>query len=460
MENLRGDLAKNMDEKQRLDHKLSDKARRAFNQLNEEWSYDMAPEYRIELNSEKMDMAHDALEQCLKRLILRTGKVSDIIREHGLQNVFRRLREFDTETANRLEAAYKAALDFYRVKPEVLPEIHGSLERYFDFAGSGELYTKRKYLSLEGYEKEYDLSYHEKRTNLVTAMIHAELLYACEWVLRGRESAINVNTRVEGIIGRYLLQPIGNDVERKRAIENWCACVNETGSFAEVLIKERSKGVSGNPIAQETCEWLLVQRFTEAKDWAIQYVLQRANTILQGSIKTELKPEISTPTETSPVLSVNSPSGVFLGNIIELWDGTYQTYPVHGGMNVFVEDKKTAIACLVQETSTQVMVDGRDVTAAITVVGQDHRKFISDMSNYVPSYPQFGSTESYKLQLWDGNHGFAAGESVMLRICKLDCAGIDLYLKGVVQQINEGEITVQGRDGFAECHKLGGQELV
>ena len=420
----------------------------------------MAPEYRVELNSEIMDMAHDALEQCLKRLILRTGKVSDIIREHGLQKIFQRLREVDTETANRLEAAHKAALKFYRVKPEVLPEIHGSLERYFDFAGSGELYLKRKYLSLEGYGKDADLSYHEQRTNLVTAMIHAELLYACEWSLLGQESAVNVNTRVERIIESYPFQLIGDYVERKPEIENWIACVNETGSFAEALINERRKGTCGNPIAREICEWLLVQYFTEAKDWAIKYVLQRAETVQQGSVKTELKPVISTHTKTSRNLSVNSPSGVRLGSVIELWDGTYRTWPVHDRVRVFVEDEKTAVACLTQETSTQVLVDGRDVTAPITVVGQDHRKFISDMSNYVPSYPQFGSTESYKLQLWDGNHGFAAGEAVMLRICKLDCAGIDLYLKGVVQQINGSEITVQGRDGFAECHKLGGQELV
>jgi len=420
----------------------------------------MAPEYRIELNSEKMDMAHDALEQCLKRLILRTDEAPGIIREHGLQKVFQRLREVDTEIADRLEAAYKAALKFYRVKPEVLPEIHGSLERYFDFAGSGELYIKRKYLSLEGYEKEYDWSYHGQHTNLVPAMIHAELLYACEWVLRGQESNVNVNTRAERIIGRYLFQPIGDDVERKRAIENWCACVNETGSFAEALIKERHKGTGGDPIAREICEWLCGEYLAGKKDWAIEYVLQRAETILQGSVKTELKPEISTPTETSRNLSVNSPSGVFLGGIIEVWDGTYQTWPAHGGMNVIVEDKKTAVAWLVQETSTQVLVDGRDVTAPITVVGQDHQEFMPDMSNYVPSSPQFGSTASYKLKLWDGNHGFAAGEAVMLRICRLDCAGIDLYLKGVVQQINESEITVQGKDGFAECHKLGGQELV
>ncbi len=449
-----------MDEKQLLDHKLAEKAHRAFGQLNEEWSYDEPPEYSIEINSDIMDMAHDALEQCLKRLILRTGKVSDIIREHGLQKVFQSLREVDTETANRLEAAYKAALDFYRVKPEVLPEIHGSLERYFDFAGSGELYIKRKYLSLEGYGKGADLSYHEQRTNLMTARIHAELLYVCDRMLCGQESVVNVNTRVERIIGSYLSQPIGNYVERKPAIDNWCACVNETGSFTEALLNELRKGTCGDPIARETCEWLREKYLVGEKDWAIEYVLQRAKTIPQGSIKTELKAVTSTHTETSRNLSVNSPSGVRLGYVIEIWDGTYQTLPTHRGMSVIVEDKKTAVAWLVQETSTQVLVDGRDVTAPITVVGQNHRKFIYNMSNYVPRSPQFGSTESYKLQLWDGNHGFAVGEAVMLRICRPDCAGIDLYLKGVVQQINGSEITVQGRDGFAKCHKLGGRELV
>ena len=449
-----------MDEKQRLDHKLAKKAHRAFGQLNEEWSYDSDSEYRVELNSEKMDIAHNALEQCLKRLILRTGKISGRISEHGLQKVFQRLREVDKETANRLEAAYKAALDFYRVKPEVLPEIHGSLERYFDFAGSGELYTKRKYLSLEGYEKEYDWSYHGQHTNLVPAMIHAELLYACEWVLRGQESAINVNTRVERIIGSYIFQPIGDDVERKRAIENWLACVNEARSFAEALVNELRKGTGGDPIAKEIYEQLRWQCLAGTKDWAIEYVLQRAETIPQGSVKTELKPEISTPTETSRNLSVNSPSGVFLGGIIEVWDGTYQTWPVHGGMNVIVEDKKTAVACLVQGSSTQVMVDGRDDIASITVVGQDHREFMPDMSNYVPRSPQFGSTESYKLQLWDGNHGFAAGEAVMLRICRPDCDGLDQFLKGVVQRINGSEITVQGGHGIAECHELGGRDLI
>ena len=449
-----------MNEKQRLDHKLADKARRAFSQLNEEWSYDSESEYRIELNSEKMDIAHNALEQCLKRLILRTGKVSGRISEHGLQKVFQRLREVDKETANRLEAAYKVALDFYRVKPEVLPEIHGSLERYFDFAGSGELYTKRKYLSLEGYEKEYDWSYHGQHTNLVPAMIHAELLYACEWVLRGQESAINVNTRVEEIIGRYLLQPIGNDVERKRAIENWCACVNETGSFAEALVKELREGTGGDPIAKEIYERLRWQCLAGTKDWAIEYVPQCAETIPQGSVKTELKPEISTPTETSHNLLVNSPSGVFLGSIIELWDGTYQTRPGHGGMRVFVEDKNTAVACLVQETSTQVLVDGRDVTAPITVVGQDHREFVPDWSNRSSNSPQFGFTASYKLQLWDGNHGLEAGAEIMLRICQTDCNGSDSFLKGVVHRINGSEITVQGGHGIAECHELGGRDLI
>ena len=449
-----------MYEKQRLDHKLSKKAHRAFGHLNKEWSYDSESEDRIELNSEKMDIAHNALEQCLKRLILRTGKVSGRISKHGLREVFLLLRKVDAETANRLEAAYKAALDFYRVKPDVLPIIHGSLERYFDFAGSRELYNKRKYLSLEGYEKEYDLGYHGQHTNLVTSMIHAELLYACEWVLRGQESAINVNTRVEGIIGRYLLQPIGNDVERKRAIENWLACVNEARSFAEALVNELRKGTGGDPIAKEIYEQLRWQCLAWTKDWAIKYVLQRAETIPQGSVKTELKPETTTFTETSRKLSVKSPSGVFLGNVIELWDGTYQTSPTYCGMNVFVEDEKTAVACLVQETSTQVLVDGRDVTAPITVVGQDHWEFMPDWSNRSSNSPQFGSTESYKLQLWDGNHGFMAGETVMLRICQPDCDGLDQLLKGVVQQINGREITVQGRDGFAECHKLGGRELI
>lgn len=449
-----------MDEKQRLDHKLAYKARRAFSQLNKEWSYDSESEYRIELNSEKMDIAHNALEQCLKRLILRTGKVSGRISEHGLQKVFQRLREVDKETANRLEAAYKVALDFYRVKPEVLPEIHGSLERYFDFAGSGELYTKRKYLSLEGYEKEYDWSYHGQHTNLVPAMIHAELLYACEWVLRGQESTVNANTRVERIIGSYRYQLMGDYVERKRSIENWIACVHKAGSFAEALVNEWRKGTDGDPIARKICEGLRGEYLAGKKDWAIEYVLQRANTIPQGSIKTELKPVISTPTETSRNLSVNSPSGVFLGGIIELWDGTYQTWPGHGGMRVFVEDKNTAVACLVQETSTQVMVDGREDIAYITVVGQDHWEFMPDWSNRSSNSPQFGSTESYKLQLWDGNHGFMAGETVMLRICQPDCDGLDQLLKGVVQQINGSEITVQGRDGFAECHKLGGRDLI
>lgn len=420
----------------------------------------MAPEYRVELNSEKMDMAHDALEQCLKRLILRTGKVSGRISEHGLREVFLLLRKVDAETADRLEEAYKAALDFYRVKPDVLPIIHGSIEQYFDFAGSRELYNKRKYLSLEGYEKEYDLGYHGQHTNPVTSMIHAELLYACEWVLRGQESAINVNTRVERIIGSYRYQLMGDYVERKRAIENWIACVHKVGSFAEALVNEWRKGTDGDPIARKICEGLRGEYLVGKKDWAIEYVLQRANTIPQGSIKTELKPVISAPTETSRNLLVNSPSGVFLGGIIEIWDGIYQTWPGHDGMNVFVEDKKTAVACLVQETSTQVMVDGREDISSITVVGQDHREFMPDWSNRSSNSPQFGSTASYKLQLWDGNHGFAADEAVMLRICQPDCDGFDQFLKGVVQQINGSEITVHGGHGIVECHKLGGRELV
>ena len=448
-----------MDEKQRLDHKLADKARRAFIHLNEEWSYDLAPEYRIELNSEKMDAAHDALEQCLKRLILRTDEDSDIIREHGLQKVFQRLREVDAETASRLESAYNAALEFYRVKPEVFPDIPGSLEQYFGFAGSGKLYIKRKYLSLEGYGKEADLSYHELRTNWFTARLHAELLYACDRILCGQKSSVNVNTRVEWVINHYPFQSMGNYVEHKSAIENWCACVNETGSFTEALVNERRKGLGGAPIAWKICEWLREKYLAETKDWAIKYVLQRAETIPQGSVKTELEAILATLAETSYKLSVKSPSGAVLGDVIKLWDGTYQTSPMYVGRSVIVEDKKTAVACLVKETCTQVLVDGREGITPITVVRQDHRDFILDRSNHLSNSSEYGLTASYILQLWDGNHGFAEGEEVMLRICRTDCNGLDSFLKGVVQRINECGITVQGNDGFAECHTLGGEIL-
>ena len=340
-----------MDEKQRLDHKLAEKARRAFRQLNEEWSYDLALEYQIEINSEKMDAAHDALEQCLKGLILRTGKVSGRINEHGLREVFLRLREVDIETADRLNAAYKAALEFYRVKPEVLPEIHGSLEQYFGFAGSRELYNRRKYIS-EDYRENADSLYHEQRTNLITARLHAELLYACDRVLRGQESAVNVNTRVNEIILGYKIQFTENYVERKSAIENWLTCVNESGSFTEALINERRKGSGGNPIAREICEWLRGEYLAETKDWAIQYVLQRAETILKGSVKTELKAELTKLTEPAHRLLVNSPDGVHLGHIIKLWDGTYQTRSAYNGNSVVVEDEKTAAAFLVHENES------------------------------------------------------------------------------------------------------------
>lgn len=123
-------------------------------------------------------------------------------------------------------------------------------------------------------------------------------------------------------------------------------------------------------------------------------------------------------------------------------------------MSIIVDDEKTEVASLAQEISTQVLVDGRKGILPITVVGQDHRDFIPDRSNHLSNSSQYEFTASYTLQLWDNNHGFTAGQAVMLRICRLDCDGIDLFLKGVVQRINECGITVPGSDRVAECYTL------
>ncbi len=79
--------------------------------------WDLVNEVNIAQLTNRLPIAHLAIERGLKVLIAEAGETTDDI--HGLNKLYQTLVECDKQSAEYLDRAFKDAVQFYRINPEV-----------------------------------------------------------------------------------------------------------------------------------------------------------------------------------------------------------------------------------------------------------------------------------------------------------------------------------------------------
>ena len=129
---------------------------------------------------QRTHIAHLNIELGLKALILRAtndkyrlpnGNLTKPLRQHGIDNLYRKLRLHSRTEADKLEEVFTDTLEFYNLSGE--RPWKESLEKYFEWSATHEIYAKHlRYSTIEGHG-----------VPRIPLMVHRQLMYALHILL-------------------------------------------------------------------------------------------------------------------------------------------------------------------------------------------------------------------------------------------------------------------------------------
>ncbi len=418
---------------------------------------DLLPDKMTVQLTNRMPIAHLAMERGLKALIADAGRTTDPI--HSLNKLYRDLRECDKDSADFLAEAFEDAVRFFGYNVNVKGFRHfRSLDDYLSKVATEKAFDALRYWAIgESPKGGNPIPY-------ILPPIHRELLYAISCLfLSWRET---VSGRVERTVadamymyrGRQI--SYGSDDSGKEQSIRW---------YMDWLFKEHTtrrsaleEAVTQRFVVKD--DQFVVQTLRDAyedlrqsKDPAVQYFINTLSYLPEGSQRQnpDAIPEVTWRNHDKTRGTVVTPAGTCLGIVEKYADGGWGIIPSENGPMKVIETARAlrdAKAYLVNRLTKQVTVNGE--SKQLRMVG--NRDFFpraawTDETGTSIDEGDEGLT-TYELELWDANHGLHNREEVSMELqVELPSeAGhrIVSVLEGTITVVTEQKVTIKGTDVF------------
>ena len=404
---------------------------------------DLIPETTIVQLTNRMPIAHLAIERGLKALIKDVGGTPECI--HDLNILYRDLGNCNANWADYLATAFDDAVTFFGYKINVGEFGHfRSLCDYLSKAGTESAFQELRYWAIEGTRKEGSAIPH------ISPPIHRELLRAlwCLFRLGVRET---VSQRVErevteAMFGRRHLYYGSNDEGKEykvRQYKNWlfkehstcCSALKEAVRL-NFSINDQDK------VASKTLREAY-NDLRQSRDPAVQDFICRLTYLPKGSQwpSPGAKPRMKWSNKAQTAGLVETPGGTCLGFIEKYPDGGWGIEPMEEGsaqVTDIAESAPDARHYLVNRLTKQVTV---------TVGGKPREmRIVSEHDFFLPRNPGWTSDieDTYELEFWDDNHGLHLDQHILIELLPEENQRSVHALKGTVTGIEEQRVSITG----------------
>ena len=401
---------------------------------------DLIPETNIVQLTNRMPIAHLAIERGLKALTRNVGGTPECI--HDLNTLYRDLRSWDASSADYLATAFEDAVTFFGYNTEVGDFGHfRSLCDYLSKAATESAFQELRYWAIEGTRKG------QSAIPYISPPIHRELLRAlwCLFLPGVRET---VSQRVEREVMEAMFQRrhlyYGSDDEDKehsvRQYKNWLFKEHSTCCSALKEAVRLNFSIDDQDEFASRTQREAYNDLRQSKDPAVQCYIGTLTYLPKGSQwpSPGAKPRMNWYDEAHTAGQVETPAGTWLGFIEKYPDGGWGITPMEGGLVQITDIAESAA------DARHYLVDR--LTKQVTVIVRGNPREMCIVSVHDFFIPHHGWT--YEVEFWDANHGLHPGEQTSIELLPREYEGSVHILEGTVTGIEEQRVSITGTAVF------------
>ena len=413
---------------------------------------DLVPEMNVVQLTNRVPIAHLAIERGLKALISKAGGTVD--HTHGLHKLFQDLRQYDEKSAKYLAEAFQDAVKFYGYNVNI--------------KGSQQFRSLDDYLSKVGNEKAFELfrywaigesSKGESPIPSISLPIHREVLRAlwCSFLPTLRQT---VSERVENEVAgamfngrrlQYKVEVTGK-AESVKWYENWLFRGHTTCCNALEEAVEQGFGIKDEDdfVAQFVRD--AYEDLQLSNDPAVRYYVGTLRYLPKGSQRRnpDAIPVVNWLSPDQTRASVSTPAGTILGLIEKNSDGGWAIIPTEEGA-VSVSDIAKSVA-----DAKNYLVNRLTEQVTVTINGESRQLRVTGTEGFAPfptsmrtietgdSENPNPSTPTYGLEFWNSEHGLRRGDEISVSLLSQRANGFGYAIKGIVLMVSEEKVSIAG----------------
>ena len=407
---------------------------------------DLVPETNLVQLTNRVPIAHLAIERGLKVLIARSGR--SYKKEHSLNKLYGVLRECDNESADFLGLAFEDAVRFFNYDRNAKGFGHfRSLDTYLSEVGTERAFQALRYWVIG------EASNRENPIPPISTSIHRELLCAlsCLFLHNSRET---VSARVESEVARKLTETrefsdIQDEESRRDSVTRYGNWLNRNhGAFCSAL----EKAVRQDFVIEYDDKFVSLNlrcaynELKQSRDPAVRYYISTCSYLPKGSQRrnTNPSPKVEWLDKVRHRGFVNTPVGTELGFIERYADGSWGITPSEAGLVPVTDTAETledAKHYLVNRLTSQVTVTVGGNAKKLRIVREPNLPADAEWT----SDARLQEKTTIELDLWDSEHGLLPRDEVSFEF-QLRRSGIRRLYEGSVTAVEDQMVTIEGTE--------------
>lgn len=413
---------------------------------NERVSNDLIQQITVAQLMNRISIAHLSIERAMKFLINAAGGTHR--KSHDLSEQLEELRLCDPRAVASLSRGFADAVKHYRYNSNSVGMSHfRSIEAYLATAGSDRAFQDIRY---------WELTQSGEKSVIRQAdlAIHLELLHGLAHILVTPDQPFRtVANRVEEAANRAMFPNAGlayaPNSAREKEVKSYLKWLQQFPTYREALATAvASSFETGNAFANDIAQsgFKVVM---ESSDPAIRYFAQTLDVLPRQPRVVVPCVEWLGPEDHHSGL-VSTPGGDFLGHIERGRDGLWYVTPARAGM-VKVSaraETQTDARCYLAAILTRVATfESNGRSRELRIIGDETELFRFAVRSSDPATNEAAinaDSETYKLTLWDCEHGIKAGDALKVIVQGSPQRKLIEVLEGVVSESAGAEITVAG----------------
>ena len=410
---------------------------------------DMVPEVNLVQLTNRVPIAHLAIERGLKALIAESGAKREDV--HSLNTLYRDLQRCNEVVARFLGESFDDAVEFFGINVNASGRGHfRSLHDYLSKAGTDIAFDALRY---------WVIDHPDNRHNPIPYIfvpIHRELLCALA-CLFGPGRKETVSQRVEDRVWHSMfngrdMSYTNIDTHKKRSVHAYQAWLINQKKPASSILKDAARtdfnGLNDEFITQTLR--MAHQELNESKDPAVRYFALRITYLTKGSQRRNpnVVPEVQWFNDNETHGMVATSARTELGYVEKYADGGWGITPSESGL-VRVTDVAEKVAdakhYLVNRLTHPVDVIVNGERKSLRIVGEARHLFFSvSDAEWTTDCSQIDLEKEYELEFWDNTHGLVSGDQIVVKLRRHEFPGLIDILEGKVHSIQGHEVTIKG----------------
>ena len=411
---------------------------------------DMVPEVNFVQLTNRVPIAHLAIERGLKALITDAGAKRE--NTHSLRKLYRRLKECDAASATFLNLAFSDAVDFFEYNTNVEGLCHfRSLDAYLSKTGHADAFNALRYWAIGENPKDGDpIPY-------ISPPVHRELLCALASLI-GADSNTIMSQRVESQLLQAMFHArdmwyTSDDSLKKQSIHvysNWLFNVHKTRRGALQEAVSLKFNVADDEFTKRTLEAAHAE-LKQSSDPAVRYLIHRLSYLPKGSQRRnrDAIPDLNWLNDDQTFGEILTPAGHPLGFVQRYADGGWGILPYWSQASDIAETLADAKRYLVNRFTHSVDVAVNGDTKPLRIVGEErYLLFSASGAEWTPSVDLIDLNQKYELVFWDDNHGLSKGDSIIVKPFRKESRRFIRILEGKVDSVVGHKVSVEGIHDF------------